>query len=308
MSGIPGQRIALPGFPAESDLYPVVGGDFVLFAEWQEKVSDEEWREAADLLKKAVESRISGARISALGGAEKLTRASRPLPLQVFEEGGTPREWIGMENEIRFRLELSGVLNPGWFLDQSKNREVLAVEVEKRRLKDTKTNRSGRLLNLFSYTGSFSLVAACGGAEETVSVDVSSRYLAWEKANHALNPRSHGARTRLLQEDARKFVDRALRKKEKYDWIVLDPPTFSKADGRPFEVSKDYLPLFEGCLDLLAPGGALLASLNDSRTKPWEFEEALETRVNARGWELSSGEADPTFGMDHRLRSAWIRS
>src|SRR5581483_6832476 len=104
------------------------------------------------------------------------------------------------------------VLNPGLFLDQELNRKKLfdAIQAAARH-----SSSPIRILNLFSYTGSFSVAAACAGARSTTSVDVSARYLAWEKRNHGINA-ERGKRacegldpaTRMIRDDARVFLKR----------------------------------------------------------------------------------------------------
>ena len=102
-------------------------------------------------------------------------RGQDPHSRQQFHSD-MPDEWTAEEEGLRYYLRRNQSLSPGLFLDQRANR---------RWLRDQSTDRS--VLNLFSYTGGFSLNAAFGGAHQVVSVDLSRSFLAWSRANFALN-------------------------------------------------------------------------------------------------------------------------
>src|SRR6185503_20361169 len=126
------------------------------------------------------------------------------------------------------------------------------------RLRDEARKKS--VLNLFSYTCSFSVAAALGGASTTVSIDLSSRALERGRENFARNGIPPGREHRLLREEVRAWLVRARRRGEKYDLIVLDPPTFASTEGKnSFRSVKDYAEVARDALCLLAPSGALLA-------------------------------------------------
>jgi 23S rRNA G2069 N7-methylase RlmK/C1962 C5-methylase RlmI len=122
-----------------------------------------------------------------------------------------------------------------------------------------------RALNLFCYTGSFTVAAAVGGAGSTISVDTSARALKRTGENLALNGCEPGAH-RLLKEDARKWLGRAVKRAERFDWIILDPPSFSRMGRDSFSVAKDYTTMARQSLELLAGGGQLLAVTNHRGT------------------------------------------
>lgn len=162
------------------------------------------------------------------------------------------------ENGLRFLINLHDYLDTGIFLD---HRPV--------RLRIMKTVRGKRFLNLFAYTGTASVHAAAGGASSTLTVDNSNTYLNWAAENMDLN----GFRTggsgrgghRLIKADCLEWLEEAAAKKrESFDLIFLDPPTFSNSkDMRDvFDVQEDHPRLIGWCLELLAPGGELLFSTN----------------------------------------------
>lgn len=161
-------------------------------------------------------------------------------PDQVEIREGEQRQWVWL-NEGQAT---------GLFLDQRDNRSRLRAEANDK-----------RVLNLFCYTGSFTVAAAVGGATSTTSVDTSARALKRTGENLALNGAEPSAH-RLLKEDARKWLGRAVKRAERFDWIILDPPSFSRSGSDSFSVAKDYATMAQQALDLLAPNGQLLAVTN----------------------------------------------
>ena len=140
------------------------------------------------------------------------------------------------EHEARLQVNLYDYLDTGLFLDHRPMRQRLFKEVKQ----FTATHgRAPKVLNLFCYTGSVSVFAALAGAEVT-SVDMSATYLEWAKRNFQLNDLNADAH-RFLQEDVLAYLDR--RTPEKYDFIFLDPPTFSnsKRMHQDFEVENSWL-------------------------------------------------------------------
>ncbi|MDR2193367.1 MAG: class I SAM-dependent methyltransferase [Treponema sp.] len=182
-----------------------------------------------------------------------------------------------------FRTNLSDYLDTGLFLDRRKLRHIIQ--------RDAATVRGGTrtmVLNLFCYTAAFSVYALhAGGAVDVDSVDLSNTYLDWAKVNCALNgiraellsqeavlsalPSVPCSRRlppcRLIRADALRFIDEAVRRKRRWDIIILDPPTFSnsKTMRSDFDVNRDHHAIITKCLTLLGPGGALYFSTNARR-------------------------------------------
>lgn len=165
-----------------------------------------------------------------------------------------------------FRVDLTTYLDTGLFFDHRPLRTVVRDTVSKK-----------RVLNLFCYTGSFSVYAAQGNASYVESVDLSNTYLAWAKDNMKQNGFSDKKRyaftkadcMRFLQEKAVAAKSGSLAKEELYDLIVLDPPTFSnsKATTDVLDINRDWPQLVKDCLNILAPGGTLYFSTNSERLK-----------------------------------------
>jgi len=140
--------------------------------------------------------------------------------------------------------------------------------------------RGKSLLNLFSYTGAFSVVAAAGGAAATVSVDLAGRALARLRENLELNGLS-GPDHRLLKDDVVSWLRRAARGPRRFDWIVLDPPSFGTRARGVLSTERDYVGLVRGALDLLEPRGQLLCVSHHRKISTRELVESVEGACRA---------------------------
>ena len=154
------------------------------------------------------------------------------------------------EGNLQFLVNLNDYLDTGLFLDHRPTREIVGKQAQGK-----------RVLNLFCYTGSFTVYAASGGAAETVSVDTSAVYLDWLVKNLEINGLHHG-RHRTTRQDVRSFLQDY--KGEKFDLIVCDPPVFSKGKKliRDFDVLRDHPQLLDSCMKILRPGGTIYFSTN----------------------------------------------
>jgi 23S rRNA (cytosine1962-C5)-methyltransferase len=181
-------------------------------------------------------------------------------------ETQTTVEGLVQEQGQLFRLDLTSYLDTGLFFDHRPLRAVV---------RDTSSKK--RVLNLFCYTGSFSVYAAQGNARNVESVDLSNTYLTWAKENMKLNGFTDKKQyeftradcMRFLQEKAVAAKNNSLKPEELYDLIILDPPTFSnsKATTDVLDINRDWPQLVKDCLNILAPGGKLYFSTNSERIK-----------------------------------------
>jgi 23S rRNA (cytosine1962-C5)-methyltransferase len=180
-----------------------------------------------------------------------------------YQPTGDSGEWFTVsEQGLKFWVNLGAHLDTGLFLDHRRTRA---------RLREEAAGKS--FLNLFSYTGSFTVYAAAGGAERTTSVDLSKRYLDWAGRNLKLN-HFEGGMHELVRADASEWLSNASRQGRKYDLIVIDPPPFSlsKSMRRSFNVQRDHVRLVEDGLALLAPEGSLYFSTSFQAFEPqWQL-------------------------------------
>ncbi len=177
----------------------------------------------------------------------------------VLFEREVPEQWLIHENSMIFEMRKNQGFSPGLFLDQRANRNFV-----KDHSKDKK------VLNLFSYTGGFSLAAALGGAKETWSVDTSKTYINWSKSNfehNQLNIEDH----KFYQFDSQEFLNWAHKKSHKFDLIICDPPSFGRSGKKVFKLNKDWVVLAEEMAQVLAPGGMILFSCNLESWKKENF-------------------------------------
>lgn len=181
-----------------------------------------------------------------------------------------PPRWIASENGVLYEFRTDSGLSPGLFLDQRRNRRWV------------RENSCGlKVLNLFCYTGGFSVAAALGGASQTVSVDVSRVFLDWTKRNFELNriPLESGstesgatelARHEFRAMDSREYLAWAKKKGLRFDLIVCDPPSFGRSKAGVFKIEKDFASLLDSLLDITSPGGRILFASNFEQ---WTLEE-----------------------------------
>lgn len=250
-------------------------------------------------------TRQSGEVVVGVGGAQKQSRDSSPL--EPWFSGPVPEELWCREGWLKFRLEPSGVLNPGLFLDQAANRLLLATSIEQWIQENKGAFGSGDgVLNLFSYTGSFSVTAFGAGAKAVTSVDVSRRYQQWERQNVEANFGGMSLEHRLFSDDARDVLRRAEKRGDRYRWIVLDPPTFSRGEGKAFRVREELAELASSCLKILTPGGELLVAANDADWAERDFLKEMDEVASEFAARLSPGQLEPSFPKDHPLKSVWI--
>lgn len=223
----------------------------------------------------------------------KTRKHQRGLGQYERREGGSGSSefWVE-EGGLSFLVNLADYLDTGLFLDHRPTRAMVRAEAEG---KD--------VLNLFSYTGSFSVYAAAGGARSVASVDLSNTYLAWAKRNLERNGFA-GSRYPSIRADVRAFLAEAAQAGRRWGIIVADPPTFSnsKMAESDFDVNRDWPELLDACARLLEPGGRLYFSTNSRRLRwegaraplPWEdITEAslppdFRDRKAHRCWRLSA--------------------
>jgi len=188
-----------------------------------------------------------------------LQNAERTAPILLQGDAALPAETVVLESQIRFGLDFTAGYSVGLFLDQRANRAFLRNQPVR------------RVLNTFAYTCSFSVVAALAGAE-TVSADLSQKSLDRGRLNFTLNgldPAAH----RFIADDVQELLPRMARRKEKFDTIILDPPTFSRGNkGRRFRAEDDLQSLLSAAMEVTAPGGRILLSTNCTKLRTGDLE------------------------------------
>ena len=199
------------------------------------------------------------------GIVEKI-RFTSDLPESNWVSGSKPEEpLLVKENGVNYATYLDEGYMTGIFLDQK--------EVRGRLIEGVALGK--RVLNMFSYTGAFSVAAAFGGALETTSVDLAQRSRGKTEEQFAVNGISLDQQ-RIVVMDTFEYFRYAARKELTYDLIVLDPPSFARNKKKTFSVLKDYGRLIEGSLDILSAEGTIIASTNASNFTIEKFQAAIE--------------------------------
>jgi 23S rRNA (cytosine1962-C5)-methyltransferase len=178
------------------------------------------------------------------------------------------------ENGLTFRVSMEHGLNTGLFLDQRRNR------------RDLMTRCAGkRVLNLFAYTGAFSVAAAAAGARLVTSVDASPGYTEWARANFGANRINHGQHEFIVG-DCLKVLGELTEQKRQYDIILMDPPSFSTTAKSRFTTRGGTSDLAAASLRLLPPGGLLIASSNHQKVDLADYLKELRRGALQSGCDL----------------------
>jgi 23S rRNA (cytosine1962-C5)-methyltransferase len=228
----------MPEYPYAVDWY---AGRVQLIAYAGRRTSDPEvqaevLRAVLEVLEVPEERVFPKSRSPMAWGKEQYQRLSAQSEPFVVEEQG-----------LKFWVDLSAHLDTGLFLDHRLTRA---------RVRDEAAGKN--VLNLFAYTGSFTVYAAAGKARRTTSVDLSNTYLDWAQRNLALNGLEK-PQHRLIRADVRTWLKQA---RPEFDLVVLDPPSFSssKAMRGTLDIQRDHPRLLREALAVVARGGALYFS------------------------------------------------
>lgn len=175
---------------------------------------------------------------------------------QYQKQADEKTEFVVNEQGLKFIVNLSDYLDTGLFLDHRVTRQLVREE-----------SKGKKILNLFAYTGSFSVYAAAGGASEVVTVDLSKTYLEWAQRNFELNGFKINKDPSLgpykfVHADVLQFIKSI--PSDYFDLIVLDPPTFSNSQRMEdtLDVQRDHVELINDCLKGLKEGGVIYFSTN----------------------------------------------
>jgi 23S rRNA (cytosine1962-C5)-methyltransferase len=216
-------------------------------------------------------------------------RARQRGTAQYGREARRGESFVVHEGGLRFEVNLDAYLDTGLFLDHRQTRALVRERAD------------GRfVLNLFAYTGSFSVYAADGGAARSGTVDMSQTYQRWTRRNFVLNDLDF-KRHSLVCEDVLEFLADAVARRARFDLIVVDPPSFSnsKRMDTTFDVQRDHPALVRQCLALLAPDGELYFA-NNRRGFRLDADLAREAAFE----EITARTVPPDFAR-HRPHRCW---
>jgi 23S rRNA (cytosine1962-C5)-methyltransferase len=207
-------------------------------------------------------------RLRPLGGS------AAPEPAGRVRGDEAPVELVVGDGDCRFGIDVTAPLGVGLFLDMRLGWAAVAARASGR-----------RVLNLFSYTGAFSVHAAKAGAAEVVAVDLAAKAHARARRNYELSGLDPG-RLEAIANDVVKTLDKFADRKRLFDLVVCDPPTFSHGPAGQFQVARDLARLAAGCALVLAPGGLLVFATNSTKVSSGEVDRALAEGGAAAGADL----------------------
>ncbi|QQS28797.1 MAG: class I SAM-dependent methyltransferase [Sphingobacteriales bacterium] len=241
----------IPEFPFSIDLYE----DLIYFAEYERTTprnaeEQEVWIEAC----KEIVAKTLGLPLENLFVRH---RQQQKGSLQYEKIETRHRRRIVEENGLRFMVNLTDYLDAGLFLDHRITRSMVAAEAQ-----------NSRFLNLFAYTGSFSVYAAAGGAASTTSVDMSATYLQWAQDNMRLNSFIQNSH-QYLQNDVLQWLRQSPPPDPLYTLAVIDPPTFSNSKRMKgiFDIQRDHVWLINQTFNKMSKKGVIYFSNNYRRFK-----------------------------------------
>ena len=240
----------LPEFPFSIELY----GDEVYVAEYLRRHGMEE-EEHELWLNDCLEviSKILGVDIEEIYVRQRRRMSHRSQ--QQYEKAGEQKEFFTVEeNGLKFLVNLTDYVDTGLFLDHRVTRQMVREQAS-----------SKRVLNLFCYTGSFSVYAAAGGAASITSVDLSKTYLGWAEDNFKLNQFNEKDKYHFVHADVKQYLKTL--KPDSFDLVVMDPPTFSNSKRMNdfLDIQRDHVELLNDVLAATTNNGIIYFSTNFTR-------------------------------------------
>jgi 23S rRNA (cytosine1962-C5)-methyltransferase len=236
----------LPEFPFCIEIY----GDQLYLAEYKRRhgmddEAHEQWlNEALQVI-----SEVLNMPVDTINMRERIRKQGRQGQYQRVRE--IENFFVVEEAGLKFKVNLSDYLDSGLFLDHRITRSMVRAEAKDK-----------MVLNLFCYTGSFSVYAAAGGASEVWSVDLSNTYLSWAEDNFRLNGLEDPSKYKFIRADVKQYLDEL--PSGYFDLIVMDPPTFSNSKMMKdfLDIQRDHVELLNKALRSMRDGGRLYFSTN----------------------------------------------
>ena len=219
-----------------------------------------------------------------------LKRRERQKGTQQYEKTGKAgADFIVHEHGRRFWVNLEKYLDTGLFLDHRNTRQRVGEMAAGK-----------RFLNLFAYTGSFSVYAATGGAAASETVDLSNTYLDWARRNFELNGIDE-ARHQIVRADVFQYLQAAAQAGKPFDLIVMDPPSFSNSKKMLdiLDIQRDHMHLIDGAMALLASDGLLFFSNN---LRSFALDEAVAQKYAVKD---ISKQSVPEDFRNKKIHQCW---
>jgi 23S rRNA (cytosine1962-C5)-methyltransferase len=241
----------LPEFPICIELYE----DYIYIAEYNRRhaLTDEEHEVWLEETKKIIEN-MTQVPVEKMFLRVRKRMSHREGQYEKAEEVIASKIITVQENGHQFLVNLTDYLDTGLFLDHRITRQMVAEQASQK-----------NVLNLFSYTSSFSVYCAAAGARSVTSVDLSKTYLQWSQDNFTLNKLINPTSYHFIHADVKQYL-KTLPSNE-FDLVIMDPPTFSNSKRMKdiLDIQMDHVELINDVLKAMKPGATLYFSTNFSR-------------------------------------------
>jgi 23S rRNA (cytosine1962-C5)-methyltransferase len=240
-----------------------------------------------------------------VAGAVLLERPERGTPADAsLLFGEVPEKSDAEEEGLRFRIRYLGTKHPGLFLDHAPLRAWLRGGGEK-----DATLAGRRVLNTFAYTGSLSVAARAGGASAVTTLDLSRPTVNWARENWEMNFGEGDASGDFIFGDVFEWLPKLAKRGDRFDVVILDPPSFSRSEKKVFSTAKDLPALHASALRLLNPQGLLITSINSAQISAAKFRAEVEagaSEENRRLREVRALGAPPESFPGAEYLKGWI--
>lgn len=212
-----------------------------------------------------------------------------------------PKEWVIGMLDLRFYIKPTAFKHTGLFPEHEANWQWIIGKIKE-------AERPIKVLNLFGYTGGATLAGLTAGAEVT-HVDSSKSAITWAKQN-AEASKLDTKKVRFIEDDARKFVLREIKRGNKYDAIIMDPPAFGHgANNELWKIEDDFIKLLDSCLEILSDKPLfVLVNGYSAGYSAVAYANSLSPLVKKYGGDIESGELTIEESAAGRLLPAGIFS
>ena len=239
------------------------------------QIFDADWHEHGQVLADLLKARFNAEYFIVKDRTASAAAQPEAFRTAVWLDSGSSQTVV-QERGLKFGVDLNDTLNSGLFLDMRRNRAMVAALA-----------RGRKVLNCFAYTCSFGVHCRAQGASLVVNVDVGRKCLDRGRQNYELN-RLPFEKNEFIRADAVEYLERAVRKDNRFGMIILDPPSFARHEGKTFSVKKDMAALVASAMKVLDPGGVIFVSTNYSLMT----HEDLEGMILDAAGSLSFGKID----------------
>lgn len=221
---------------------------------------------------------------------------------------GLPKEWVIGMGDLKFFIKPTAFKHTGLFPEHERNWQWIVEKIKNRSnlTPDTSNLKPVKLLNLFGYTGGATLAALQAGAEVT-HIDSSKSVITWARQN-AEASKLEDKKAHWIEEDARKFVQREIKRGNKYDAIIMDPPAFGHgANSELWKIEDDFTKLLDACQQILSDKPLfMIVNGYSAGYSAVAYENSLLPLVQKFGGNIEAGELTIEESKSGRLLPAGI--